>query len=184
MSLIVDNVNNLIRIDVPNSEAKCIAQHNGIKDREVGAYYMSENYIECFNFLFELKGEYYIDLPLSIMNARTILLDLKKYKTSFKFELSPQERHIEALNSLLCNHENYFYQIKAPSINEQKKYLKLDNENPIVESFRSLIIGDLTSIFIKKFGSSGFLIYLDKSPLFHNKINDNTVLNWAKLQCK
>lgn len=44
----------------------------------------------------------------------------------------------------------YFYKMKAPSVNDQQKYLKLDNEDETVVLFKTLILGDLTSIFIKK----------------------------------
>ena len=57
MAMIFDDDNNIIRIDVPNSEANINAQHWGIKDREVGSYYMSDNSLKCINFLSDFIGE-------------------------------------------------------------------------------------------------------------------------------
>ena len=55
--MIFDDDNNIIRIDVPNSEANINAQHWGIKDREVGSYYMSDNSLKCINFFSDFIGE-------------------------------------------------------------------------------------------------------------------------------
>ena len=181
MAMIFDDENSIIRIDVPNSEANINAQHCGIKDRNVGSYYMSENYAKCIGFLADFSGEYFIDIPLSIRNAKAILQNLKdkNYGCAFKSKLLPQFNAVQALEWAIKEGE-YFYKMKAPSVNDQQKYLKLDNEDETVVLIKTLILGDLTSIFIKKLGDNGFVFYLDKCPDFDEKIKNNTVLKWMR----
>lgn len=57
MAMFLDETNNLLRFDIPNSEASIDAQHFGIKDRTVGQYYMSEQYEICNGFLENLEGD-------------------------------------------------------------------------------------------------------------------------------
>lgn len=182
MSMTIDEEKKSLRFDVPNSEANINAQHCGIKDRTVGSYYMSECYELCAAFLANFQGEYFIDIPLCIRNAKSILDFLKEkgYQKAFKSELMPQLNTLEALEWSLKDSNEYFYKIKAPFVNEQQKYLKLDNEDDVVNLFKTLVLGDLVSIYIKKFGSDGFVIYLDKSPKFDELINKNDVLKWMR----
>lgn len=181
MAMVFDDDNNIIRIDVPNSEANINAQHWGIKDREVGSYYMSENSLKCINFLSNFIGEYYIDIPLCVKNAEAILnvLKDKNYQCAFKFNLNPQNSAVEALKWSTKN-DGYFYKMQAPSVNDQQKYLKLDNSDDVVALFKTLVLGDLTSIFIKRIGENGYVFYLDKCPNFDEKIENNIVLKWMR----
>lgn len=181
MAMFFDEINNILRFDVPNSEAAIEAQHCGIKDRTVGQYYMSDRYEFCNDFLSNLEGEYYIDLVLSVRNAKTIvnkLIDLN-YKKAFKQGLIPQQTVIEAMTWVINNGE-YFYKMKSPTINDKKKYLKLDNEDEMVLSLKTLIIGDLCSLYIKKIGKNGFVFYLDKNPKFDELLKQNEVLKWME----
>lgn len=181
MSMIFDDDKNIIRIDVPNSEANINAQHCGIKNRVVGSYYMSENFVKCINFLSNFLGEYYIDIPLSVNNAEIILKILKEknYQCAFKSNLISQSDAIEALKWFIKDGE-YFYKMQAPSINDQQKYLKLNNNDYVVNLFKTLVLGDLTSIFIKRIGENGYIFYLDKCPNFDKKIGNSTILKWMK----
>lgn len=179
MSMRFDYKNNIIRIDVPNSEANIESQHCGIKDRTVGSYYMSDKCDECIKFLADLKGEYFIDLPLSVRNAEIILDELKNknYKDAFKNKLTTQFNTITALKWLIES-DGYFHKMKAPTINDNRKYLKLDNEDNVVCSFKTLVLGDLASVVIKKMGKDGFVFYLEKSPNYNKIFEDNTMLKW------
>lgn len=181
MAMIIDNEEKILRFDVPNSEASINAQHFGILDRTVGSYYMSESFEICEEFLSDFNGEYYIDISLSIYNSKNILdiLKSKGYENAFKSGLIAQSKNIQALEWILLNND-YFYKMKAPVVNDNKKYLKLDNEDNVVSSFRSLILGDLCSLVIKKIGNNGFIFYIEKSPRFDEIINSNTVLKWMK----
>ena len=55
-----------------------------------------------------------------------------------------------------------------------------DNEDDVVNSFRSLILGDLCSLYIKKIGSNGYMFYVDRNPAFDEIIKGNKVLKWMK----
>lgn len=181
MSMIIEEDNKILRFDVPNSEASINAQHFGIADRTVGSYYMSENYELCKSFLDDFEGEYYIDISLTIRNIKKILAILKDrdYSNAFKSLLVPQFKNLEALEWLLQTGD-YYYQMKSPTVNDNQKYLKLDNEDDVVNSFRSLILGDLCSLYIKKIGSNGYMFYVDKNPSFDEIIKGNKVLKWMK----
>lgn len=179
MAMYFDYEKNIIRIDVPNSEANIDSQHCGIKDRTVGSYYMSECYDQCLDFLSYFKGEYLIDLELSIRNAKIILNELseKNYQNAFKSKLVPQFNMLEALE-WLANEEGYFYKMNPPSVNQNQKYLKLDNDDAAVTSFKTLVLGDLVSIYIRKIGDNGYIFYLDKSPNYENILQNNIILKW------
>lgn len=47
-------------------------------------------------------------------------------------------------------------------------------------AFKTLILGDLCSLFIKKIGRDGYVIYMDKSPNFNEILNSNRILKWMK----
>ena len=179
MAMYLEKEINTLRFDVPNSEANINAQHGGIKDRTVGSYYMSDQASLCSEFLNDFDGEFYIDLALSVRNAKKILKVLKdkNYQNAFKSNLVPQETSIKAFEWMLDNGET-FYKMNLPSINEQQKYLKLDNEDAVVTQFKTLIIGDLCSLYIKKIGDNGFIFYVDKSPKFENLLENNEILKW------
>lgn len=181
MSMTIDNEKKILRFDVPNSEASLDAQHNGIKQRTVGSYYMSELYEQCFDFLNKFNGDFMIDINLCIKNAECIvsILKEKNYYAAFKNGLKPQENQIKALKWLV-KEGDYFYSIKPPFVNDKKKYLKLDNLDDVVSAFKTLVLGDLCSVYFKKVGLNGFIIYLDKSPAFDEIIRSNKVLQWMK----
>ena len=108
-------------------------------------------------------------------------MDKKQFMEYFTCLLSTSVQPDSHLNKEWAIKEGeYFYKMKAPSVNDQQKYLKLDNEDETVVLFKTLILGDLTSIFIKKLGDNGFVFYLDKCPDFDEKIKNNTVLKWMR----
>jgi hypothetical protein len=86
---------------------------------------------------------------------------------------------IEALEWFLSSGE-YFYEIPIPTINENGKYLKLDNNDSVISSIKTLILGDLCSLYFKKIGTDGYIIYLDKNPKFNEVIKNNTILKWIQ----
>lgn len=182
MSMIIDEENKILRIDVPNSEANINAQHCGIKDRTVGAYYMSENYNLCSTFLCGFSGEYLIDLSACVTNAKRYLdfLIENNYSKAFKNQLTPQLNALEAMKWLIKNNESHFYKICPPFVNENQKYMKLDNNDATINLFKTLVLGDLVSIYIRKVGENGFILYLDKNPKFKNLIDKNVILNWME----
>ena len=142
---------------------------------------MSDNSFKCINFFSAFIGEYYIDIPLCVTNAEAILKILKdkNYQSAFKSNLLPQSNAVEALK-WSTKDDGYFYKMQAPSINDQRKYLKLDNSDDVVNLFKTLVLGDLTSIFIKRIGENGYVFYLDKCPNFDEKIENNTILKWMR----
>jgi hypothetical protein len=181
MAMVYNEKENILRFDVPNSEANLNAQHYGIVDRTVGSYYMSDRYDLCEYFLNNFDGEYYIEIGLSVRNAKSILNVLKNkgYENGFKSKLIAQEQNIKALE-WMENNGDYFYKMKTPTVNSKRKYLKLDNEDNVINSFKSLILGDLCSLYIKKIGINGFIFYIDKNPNFDDIIRGNRVLEWMK----
>ena len=60
------------------------------------------------------------------------------------------------------------------------QYLKLDNEDELMLSIKTLIIGDLCSLYIKKISKNGFVFYLDKNPTFNDLLKQNEVLKWME----
>ena len=181
MSMIINQELNYLRFDVPNSEANLNAQHYGCKPRTVGAYYMSENSEACREFLSQMQGRYFFDVNLCLKNAQEVISFLKKnnYVDAYRDRLIPQEKQIEALQWFISSGE-YFYEISAPIINENAKYLKLDNNDSFVTGIKTLILGDLCSLYFKKIGTDGYILYLDRSPKFDEIIENNTILKWIQ----
>ena len=181
MALLFHKEDNCIEFRIPNSEASVNAQHCGIKDRTVGGYYMSDRLGECLNFLSELQGEYYLDLPLCLRNGKKILDALmeRHYESSFKQRLVPQKNALTALEWCIES-SGAFYKTPNPSINDQGKYLKLAPEDEMVSLVKTLMLGDLTSLYFKKIGTNGYLIYFDAMPEFEDKLNGKDIIGWME----
>lgn len=171
-----------IEIIVPNSEATINAQHNGIVDRSVGSYYMSENQEECSKFLNNLSGKYYIDIPTCYFNAIRFIKKLKdsNYESAFKHLLRPQKSAIETLKWYMDSEKEYLHTIPAPTINENNKYLRFENQDPIFDLIKTLTLGDLIKITIKKIGIDCFVIYIDENEKFDEYLKNNKFLQWIK----
>lgn len=180
MALEFKENSNMLVIHIPNSEASVDAQHNGGKDTTVGSYYMSEMQPEVHEFLNEFEGDFYIDLVLVVRNAKTIFNELidKNLENAFKKKLIPQKNAIEFLEWLI-NNEGPLFKIPNPTVNENNKYLKFDNLNQAIETFRALCLGELCDICIQKIGINGYILYMDKSPRYYDLIN-KTAYKWVK----
>ena len=173
MAIVFDMDKNMLIIHVPNSEASVNAQHNGIKDTSVGSYYMSEQQNKVFSFLNNFDGEFYIDLPLVLKNSRKIIDNLKEKRLAgaFKKKLIPQESALEVLEWLIAN-EGPLYKMPTPTVNENNKYLKLDNLDNTVDSFRTLVLGELCDICFQRIGINGYLVYLRETNSYSNIVEE------------
>lgn len=182
MSMIINYEKKQIEFIIPNSEAHVNAQHNGIIDRSVGSYYMSEKGDECIEFLNHFDAEFFIDILICYNNGLTLYNKLKDLNCSklFKQELLPQKSALETLEWMIKQDDNFYYKIPIPTINENNKYLKLDNSNDVVDLIKTLILGDLTKIIIKKIGSNGFVIFFNAIDNIDDLIKSNKVLKWIK----
>lgn len=151
MAMTICEEDNTLRFDIPNSEASIEAQHNGIKDRTVGQYYMSDNFGGCSELFSDFDGEFYLDILLSITKAKKIidLLHTKNFDGAFKDKLVPQINQLQAFEWMLSQSEDCFHRFKAPTVNDQQKYLKLDPEDSIITAFKTLLLGDLCSAIFK-----------------------------------
>ena len=181
MSMIIDKDRKIIRFDIPNSEAIINAQHNGIADRSVGSYYMSDMYDECVEFFNGFVGDFVLDVKLCLDNAKSIINTLvdKRYQNAFKKNLKPQISQLKAFEWFL-EKGDYFYKMNPPSINENKKYLRLDNSDDFLMGIKTLMLGDIVSLYCQKIGDNGFLFYIDASPNFKNLLKNNSILKWIE----
>lgn len=180
MAIEFENNNQVMLIHLPNSEATVNAQHHGIKDTSVCAYYMSERNTEVYDFLNDLSGEYYLDLALIFQNALDLINSIEDsgMTSCFKMKLAPQKNAIEALKWMLAS-GTYFPRIPNPTVNDNQKYLRFDNQDKTLTLFRDLCLGEVSDICIKKVGKDGFLIYMQKSKNFNATIK--TAKNqWVK----
>lgn len=159
MSMYIDH--DVLIINVPNSEANLSAQFKGIKDRTVGQYYMSEMQDEILLFLNNLEGNFFIDFLRTKYYLENYVEYLKDngFEDCLKSKLKPQIAAIESINWIDSVGKS-LHKIAAPSINTNKKYLKLDNADNFIRIFKDLVIGDLITINIKKISFDVFLIYL------------------------
>lgn len=163
----------LLLIHVPNSEASVNAQHNGNKDTSVGSYYMSEQQALVREFLNEFNGDYFIDLSIVLSNSKKIIsyLKAKRLENAFKKKLIPQESALEVLEWIIEN-DGPLYKMTNPSVNDNNKYLKFDNLDNTVDTFRSLCLGELCDICIQRIGENGYVIYLKETDKYHQIINE------------
>ncbi len=181
MSMEIDFEKQELVFTIPNSESPMEAQHKGIADRTVGSFYMSDRYQECFLFLNQFNGDFFVDIPLCVTQATKLLKTLKEnnLEESFKNRLIPQFDAIEALKWYINGEKCKFYRILAPTVNNQKKYLKFDNMDEVYKLLKTLLLGDLTKLIIKKIGANGFIIYVDIIDDFEEKIANKTISKWA-----
>lgn len=180
MALFIDYEKNEMEIIVPNSEASINAQHKGIADRTVGSYYMSEKKDECIKFFNNFNCNIFVDIQACLINSKKIYDRLEEYnlKMHFKQNLYPQKAAIDTLEWMLNTSKDIFYPFPTPGINEKNKYLKFDNSNDLVELIKTLVLGDLFSIIIKKIGEDGYILYVRESPEFENIISNNGIVKW------
>ena len=171
MSLILNN--NRIEIVIPNSEASICAQHEGIKDRTVGSYYMSDIYNDVYNFLNHLKGNYYIDMLRTYKNMKE-LYDYIEEKEKFQLFKNALVDQLTIMNDLSIElNKETLYKIDPPTVNENYKYLKFDRNDQIVKYFEDLLLGDLTSIIIRKLSNDTFIIYGETVEEYKEKLENN-----------
>lgn len=178
MSIIVKN--DILTIELPNSEATINAQHNGIKDRTVNGYYLSNNFDEIYSFLNELNGNFYIDFLRTYNNMNKLIERLKNenFYGAFKSNLVPQIACLDSIKYLLSKNSG-LYKTTSPSINDQRKYIKLPNDKEIID-FKDLCLGDLTNIIIKKMGNDTFLIYAEDNNKLDDLIKTKKIIEWFK----
>lgn len=169
----------LLVIHIPNSEASVDAQHNGGKDTTVGSYYMSEMQPRVFEFLNNFDGDYYIDFSIVLDTSKKIVKDLldKGLEDAFKQKLEPQKSAIEFVEWYIANNSPLF-KMPNPSVNENNKYLKFDNMNQLVETLRTLCLGELCDICIKKIGVNGYIIYNQISNKYYDIISEK-IYKWV-----
>jgi len=171
--------NDMLIVEVPNSEANLSAQFLGIKDRTVGQYYMSEIQDEVLSFLNNLEGNFYIDFLRTKQNIGYYIKKLKDsgFEQCLKSKLKPQIACLESIEWIHTEGKS-LHKINPPSVNSKKKYLKLDNNDNFVRIFKDLIIGDLITINIQQLSFNSFLLFLDINK---NKINCHCIE--GKLKC-
>lgn len=163
-----------IEISIPNSEASICAQHEGIKDRTVGSYYMSEVYQDVKSFLNDFEGNYYIDLTKTFYNMNKLYAEIEqKDKINlFKSCLMDQYAIIDELEEIISSNRDTLVKIPNPSVNDNMKYLKFDKSNKYVKMFEDLLLGDLTMITIKKISNNCFVLYGSYLEEYKSKLDD------------
>lgn len=186
MGMNIDREKNILIFDIPNSEAKIEAQHKGIKDREVGMYYLSGMREESFIFFNKFEGNFFADVGLSLLNAKILLNKLKNnnLSESFKNNLIPQTGIVESLERYLIKEKDFFHKMKTPSFSKdsknRNKYFKLDLENDAITSnIITLCLGELTSLNFRKFGDDCFVMFLNFVGGLDKLINDGSIKKWA-----
>lgn len=163
-------LNDKIEIIIPNSEASIIAQHIGIKDRTVGAYYMSENYDGVKVFFNNFNGKIYLDLFRTKQNLENMFnYIIEENKTNlFKSNIIEQ---LTLINDIESNKKYDYYEIKMPVVNENQKYIKFIKEENNIKLFEDLLLGDLTKIVIKKLNNNTFIMYGDVIDNYQDQID-------------
>lgn len=176
MSLFIEK--NILRIEIPNSEASINAQHKGIKDRTVGGYYLSNEYDKAYEFLNHLEGNFYIDFLRVYINISPLIskLDEGNLTKAFKNNMLPQKTCLKSIKYLI-DHGDSLHKISPPLINENRKYIKLPNDD-LVNDFRDLCLGNLTNILIRKMGIDSFLIYVEDNQKLEEYIKTGAIANW------
>ena len=149
-----------IEIMIPNSEAMICAQHNGIKDRTVGSYYMSDIFENVKSFLNNFSGNYYIDFSKTFLNMNVLYeyISNNEKVDLFKSCLIDQYSALDEVEDLIKKNQDTLIKVTNPSVNDNEKYLKLDTNNKYIKIFETLLLGDLTYITIRKIGNDTFII--------------------------
>ena len=150
-----------IEILVPNSEAVICAQHEGIKDRTVGSYYMSESYVDVKAFLNNFEGNFYIDLAKTYYDMNKLYEEIEKQEkiSAFKSCLTDQYAIIDEIDEILKFNNETIIKIPNLMVNDNAKYLKFDRNDETVKMLETLLLGDITQITIRKLSQDCFVIY-------------------------
>lgn len=167
MSLILNNGN--IEIIIPNSEASIKAQHVGIKDRTVGAYYVSEYDDLVEKYLNNYKGNFYIDMFKTYINMSKLYDYIIEINKSELFKDNLMNQLLVCSNLEKNESYNKYYKVPAPILTDTRKYLKFDKTNEEISRFTDMLLGDLTKIvFIKH--NNDYIIYGDIVPDYQSKL--------------
>lgn len=164
-----------IEITIPNSEASICAQHEGIKDRTVGSYYMSDIYENVKSFLNNFEGNYYIDLAKTFYNMNKLYseIETKEKINLFKSCLMDQYAIMDEIEELINSNRETLVKIPNPTVNDNLKYLKFDRTNKYVKTFEDLLLGDLTVITIRKISNDCFILYGSYLEEYKMKLDNN-----------
>ena len=164
-----------IEIAIPNSEASICAQHEGIKDRTVGSYYMSDIYDNVKNFLNNFEGNFYLDLSKTFFNMNKLYeyIEATNKINLFKSCLMEQYAIMDKIQELLESNVDSIIKIDSPTVNGNMKYLKFDRGDKYIKMFEDLLLGDLTYITIKKISNDTFIIYGSYLEEFKIKLEYN-----------
>ena len=179
MSTVIND--NILRIELPNSEAVIHAQHNGIDNKTVNGYYLNNQYDKVYKFLNNLEGNFYIDFLRTYNNINPLILrlDKEKWNEVFKDKLIPQRSSLDAIKYLIKKDKS-LYKISPPIINDQKKYIKLPSNDDCIKYFKELCLGNLTNIIIQKLGIDSFLIYVEDNNKLDKFIETKEIFDWFK----
>lgn len=170
---------NQIEIYLPNSEAAINLQHNGLKDRSVGMFYMSEQYEGVKEFLNNFDGKFYVDLyrTYNFINPLVVKLHNLHFETFFKDGLKSIDETLIDIKKLI-RLDSDFNKIPAPFVNDNKKYLQFDFNSLFFGFIRNVCLGDLTCIVIKKIDFDVFVIYAKDANSFDVICSTKKYLLW------
>lgn len=183
MSTTVDRDNNLIIITPPNTEAILESQRFGAVDREVGSFYASHKEAEISEFFGHFSKNYIIDVGLSYYRCKPLFEKLiANCSNAYKNNLETLKRNLTLLGNMINNDTRYSMFTEATIfLTSSSKYLRIDGEGLLFDVYKSMILGDIIEIVIRKINSFAYVIYLRPREDIENWVNDvNMLLEWIE----
>jgi hypothetical protein len=153
---------NQLIFQIPNSEAISVVQRGSILKRCVCNFYLSKKDAAVETFLNGCSGSFYVDLAASYALCKAPFMTLIENCSSlYRNKLTALKATLDSIERMLATRpDSLLFSICPPSILRSRKYIKFGDSSLAMSYFRTLCLGDITQIIVRKMAPSSFLIYV------------------------
>lgn len=148
MSMFIEKEKNRIKVVIPNSEATISAQLKNIKNSEVTGFYTSDKEDYKQQIVSFLKNDY--DYFLDVKSVLNVIDTIKNnyyidYKDIYKDSFTGLDDSLKFFSNVESDY------IRIPKMyysGQNDRYLKFENNDPVVKKMRGVLYGDITGFYI------------------------------------
>ena len=178
MSMILNKERNYIRVLIPNSEATISAQIKNIKDSEVTGYYTNDKEEVKKEIVTFLDNDY--DYIIYVNDVLNMISKLNEYITDFSSIYKDSMSSInDSYEYFKVNANKYLRIPRMHYSGVENRYLKFENQDPVVKKLRAILYGDITGFDIIKDENDKYYII---SPFVKDNAMDILISKKDKLE--
>ena len=178
MSMTLNKEKNYIRVLIPNSEATISAQIKNIKDSEVTGYYTNDKEEVKKEIVTFLDNDY--DYIICVNDVLNMVSKLNEYITDFSSIYKDSMSSInDSYEYFKVNANKYLRIPRMHYSGVENRYLKFENQDPVVKKLRAILYGDITGFDIIKDENDKYYII---SPFVKDNAMDILISKKDKLE--